>query len=172
MPHNAGLPSLATDFPLIAASGPATEWQWSSFRELDIDALYALLARRQQVFILEQRCLYPDIDALDQRAYHLLGWQMHAGVRTLAAYLRCVEPGAKYPEPSLGRVLTADAARGSGLGRALLEQGIRRCEQQFPGRRIRISAQLYLQRFYSEFGFRACSEPYDEDDIPHIEMLR
>ena len=60
-----------------------TEWQWSSLKELDIDSLYALLARRQQVFILEQRCLYPDIDALDQRAYHLLGWQVRDGVRTL-----------------------------------------------------------------------------------------
>lgn len=149
-----------------------TEWQWSSFKELDIDSLYVLLARRQQVFILEQRCLYPDIDVLDQHAYHLLGWQMHDGVRTLVAYLRCVEPGVKYPEPSLGRVLTVDAVRGSGLGKALLERGIRHCEQQYPGRRIRISAQLYLQRFYTGFGFRACSEPYDEDGIAHVEMLR
>lgn len=149
-----------------------TEWQWSSFKALDIDSLYALLARRQQVFVLEQRCLYQDLDALDQRAYHLLGWQMHAGVRTLVAYLRCVEPGVKYPEPSLGRVMTVDAARGSGLGKALLEQGLRCSEQQFPGQRIRISAQLYLERFYQGFGFRSCSEPYDEDGIAHLEMLR
>ena len=149
-----------------------TEWQWSSFNELDIDALYALLARRQEVFILEQRCLYPDIDALDQRAYHLLGWQMRDGVRSLVAYLRCVEPGVKYPEPSLGRVLTVAAARGTGVGKALLEQGIRHSGQQFPGQRIRISAQLYLERFYQEFGFRRCSQPYDEDGIPHVEMLR
>lgn len=149
-----------------------TEWQWSSFKELDIDSLYALLTIRQQVFILEQRCLYPDLDALDQRAYHLLGWQMHAGVRTLVAYLRCIEPGVKYPEPSLGRVLTVAAVRGSGLGKALLEQGIRRCGQQFPGRRIRISAQLYLERFYMESGFRSCAAPYDEDGIAHVEMLR
>ena len=149
-----------------------TEWQWSSFDALDLDSLYALLARRQEVFVLEQRCLYPDLDALDQRAYHLLGWQMRDGARTLAAYLRCVAPGVKYPEPSLGRVLTAAAARGSGLGKALLEQGIRHTEQQFPGRQIRISAQLYLERFYREFGFQRCSQPYDEDGIPHVEMLR
>lgn len=148
------------------------EWQWSSFKELDIDSLYALLARRQQVFVLEQRCFYPDIDALDQHAYHLLGWQMRDGMRMLIAYLRCVEPGAKYPEPSLGRVLTVDATRGTGVGKALLEQGIRHSEQQFPAQRIRISAQLYLQRFYQGFGFQVCSEPYDEDGIPHVEMLR
>lgn len=149
-----------------------TEWQWSSFDALDIDSLYALLARRQEVFVLEQRCLYPDIDALDQRAYHLLGWQIRDGARTLVAYLRCVAPGVKYAEPSLGRVLTVDAARGSGLGKALLEQGIHHTEQQFPGQRIRISAQLHLERFYQGFGFQASSAPYHEDGIPHVEMLR
>ena len=149
-----------------------TEWQWLSFKELDVDALYALLARRQQIFVLEQHCLYPDIDALDQHAYHLLGWQVVDGVRTLVAYLRCVAPGVKYPEPSLGRVLTVHAARGRGLGKALLEQGIRHAEQQFPGQRIRISAQQHLERFYRGFGFHATSAPYEEDGIPHVEMLR
>jgi ElaA protein len=148
------------------------EWQWSSFEQLDVDALYAVLARRQEVFVLEQNCLYADIDAIDQQAFHLLGWQGPADRRQLVAYLRALAPGVKYAEASLGRVLCVQSARGAGLGRRLVDEGIRRTEQQFPGRRIRISAQQHLERFYSGFGFRATSAPYSEDGIPHIEMLR
>jgi ElaA protein len=149
-----------------------TEWQWSAFDAMRNDDLYAVLAARQEVFVLEQRCFYADIDGIDRVAHHLLGWQMRDGERHLAAYLRCVPPGVKYPEASLGRVLTSAAARGSGVGRLLLEEGVRRTEDLHPGRGIRISAQLYLQRFYEGFGFRATSDVYDEDGIPHIEMLR
>lgn len=149
-----------------------TEWQWSSFEKLSTGDLYAVLERRQQVFILEQQCLYPDIDAIDQRAYHLLGWQERDGERELVAYLRGVGPGVKYREASLGRVLNAKSVRGTGIGKQLLIEGIRRIEQQFPGHRIRISAQQYLERFYAGLGFRVTSEPYSEDGIPHVEMLR
>ena len=144
------------------------EWQWARFGELDTETLYALLEARQQVFILEQACLYPDIDGIDRDAYHLLGWRG----RELAAYLRCVPPGRKYAEPSLGRVLTTAAARGSGIGLDLIATGVRLAQDLYPGQRIRISAQLYLQAFYERFGFEAVSAPYDEDGIPHIEMLR
>lgn len=149
-----------------------TQWQWSAFDGLQVDDLYALLAARQEVFILEQQCLYPDIDGIDRVAHHLLGWQMQDGERRLAAYLRCVPPGVKFDEASIGRVLTTPAARGTGIGKRLVEEGVRRTEALYPGRGIRISAQLYLQRFYEGFGFRATSEVYDEDGIPHIEMLR
>lgn len=148
------------------------EWQWAAFGQLSVDDLYAALAVRQEVFILEQRCLYPDLDGIDRHAHHLLGWRRQDGGRVLAAYLRCVPPGVKYDEPSLGRVLSALSARGSGAGKLLLEEGLRRTEQLYPGCRIRISAQCYLQRFYESFGFRVTSEPYDEDGIPHVEMLR
>ena len=148
------------------------EWQWSSYEDLSKEDLYAILARRQEVFIIEQQCIYPDLDGIDRQAFHLLGWGRHDGERQLLAYLRCVFPGVKYPEVSLGRVLSAASARGTGIGRALLEQGIRHAEQQFPDLRIRISAQLYLEKFYRSFGFASTSEPYDEDGIPHIEMLR
>lgn len=127
---------------------------------------------RQRVFVPEQNCLYQDIDGLDQQACHLLGWRQQDGARTLAAYLRCFGPGIKYSEASLGRVLTAAAARGRGIGKALLEQGLRRIEQQFPSQRIRISAQQYLERFYRDFGFAVVSAPYSEDGIAHVEMLR
>jgi len=149
-----------------------TKWQWSSFEKLSTGDLYAVLEMRQQVFILEQQCLYLDIDAIDQRAYHLMGWHERDGERELVAYLRAVGPGVKYREASLGRVLSAKSVRGTGIGKQLLVEGIRRIEQQFPGHRIRISAQQYLERFYVGLGFRVTSEPYSEDGIAHVEMLR
>jgi ElaA protein len=149
-----------------------TEWQWLSFAEISGADLYEVLAQRQNVFVLEQQCLYQDVDGLDQAAQHLLGWRVIDGKRQLAAYLRCLAPGVKYPEMSLGRVLTTRAARGGGVGRELLEQGIRHAVQQHPGHRIRIGAQQYLERFYTGFGFKTISAPYDEDGIMHIDMLR
>lgn len=149
-----------------------TEWQWSAFSELSVDELYQVLQQRQDVFILEQRCFYQDFDGLDQGAHHLLGWRTVAGKRELAAYLRCLAPGVKYTEMSLGRVLSSKAARGSGIGRELLEQGIAHAERQHPGHRIRIGAQRYLEQFYASFGFVTFSAPYDEDGILHVDMLR
>ena len=149
------------------------DWQWQTFDTLRGADLYAILGARQAVFILEQQCLYPDIDNYDQQAWHLLGWQTDAaGQRTLAAYLRCLAPGAKFAEMSLGRVLTTPAARAGGIGKQLLQEGIRNAEQQFPGQAIRIGAQRYLERFYQQFGFATVSAPYDEDGIEHIDMLR
>jgi ElaA protein len=149
-----------------------TEWQWKSFADLSGAELYAVLAQRQDVFILEQQCFYQDADGLDLAAHHLLGWRVIDGRRQLAAYLRCLAPGAKHSEMSLGRVLTAQAARGSGVGRELVAQGILHAERQHPGHRIRIGAQHHLERFYAGFGFQTISAPYDEDGIMHVDMLR
>ena len=149
------------------------EWQWSSFTDLTAAQLYEMLALRQQVFVLEQACLYPDLDGLDQDAWHLLGWRQEAdGRRALAATLRCLAPGAKYAEMSLGRIATSAAARGTGVGRELVATGIALAERLHPGHAIRIGAQAYLERFYGSFGFRTVSDPYDEDGILHIDMLR
>jgi ElaA protein len=148
------------------------EWQWRSFDELSNTELYEVLAERQKVFVLEQQCFYNDFDGLDPGAHHLLGWREADGRRELAAYLRCLAPGAKYQEMSLGRVLTTQAARGSGAGRELLARGIALAERQHPGHQIRIGAQQYLERFYQSFGFRTISAPYDEDGIMHVDMLR
>lgn len=148
------------------------EWQWCSFNELSNADLYALLQVRQDVFMLEQQCLYPDADGLDQGAHHLLAWVSVDGVRQLGAYLRVLAPGAKYTEMSLGRVLTAKPARSSGIGRELLARGIAHAEALHPGHRIRIGAQQYLEKFYAGFGFETISAPYDEDGILHIDMLR
>jgi len=149
-------------------------WQWQTFDELGPHGLYAVLALRQRVFVLEQQCLYPDLDGHDQAAMHLLGWQEvdGDGKRQLAAYLRVLAPGAKYVEMSLGRVLTAPEARTTGAGKLLLAEGIARAVRLHPGHAIRIGAQQYLERFYQSFGFVTVSAPYDEDGIQHIDMLR
>jgi ElaA protein len=147
-------------------------WQWAAFGELDGAVVYAMLAARQDVFVLEQQCLYADIDGKDQRAYHLLGWQEQNGKRALLACLRCFAPGEQQAEAVLGRVLTVQAVRGNGVGKQLMAEGIRCIEQHYPGSAIRISAQEHLQQFYRSFGFRPVSAVYLEDGIPHIEMLR
>jgi ElaA protein len=148
------------------------EWQWSGFADLTAAALYEMLALRQQVFVLEQACLYPDIDGLDPGAHHLLGWKTGAGKRELVATLRCLAPGAKYDEMSLGRVVTSPSTRGTGLGRALVAHGIACADRLHPGHAIRIGAQAHLEAFYASFGFRTVCAPYDEDGILHIDMLR
>jgi len=148
------------------------EWQWSGFADLTVAQLYEMLALRQQVFVLEQTCLYPDIDGLDPGAHHLLGWRSVDGRRELAAALRCLAPGAKYTEMSLGRVVTSPAARGTGLGRELVAEGIACAERLHPGHAIRIGAQAHLEGFYAGFGFVTVSAPYDEDGIMHLDMLR
>jgi len=154
-------------------TSPSTiDWHFSRFADLTPFDLYDVLAARQNVFILEQTCLYPDIDGYDLEAHHLLGWRDVDGKRQLAAYLRVLAPGAKYDEMSIGRVITTPVARGSGAGRALLDQGIAHAEALHPGHRIRIGAQQYLERFYASFGFQTVSAPYDEDGIMHIDMLR
>jgi ElaA protein len=148
------------------------EWQWSTFQDLDSNTLYVLLQQRQQVFILEQACLYGDIDGLDAQAWHLLGWRAGANGRELVACLRYFAPGIKYPEASIGRVLTIAAARGSGIGRRLMTQALSRADALYPGQPMRIQAQHYLEAFYADFGFRRSGETYLEDGIAHVDMLR
>ncbi len=143
-------------------------WTWSRFADLGVDNLYDALALRCRVFILEQGA-YQDPDGLDRASWHLLG---RDGAGTLQAYLRVVDPGLKYAEPALGRVITAPEVRGSGLGRRLVAEGVARCTAQFAGAGIRISAQAHLERFYGGFGFVRAGADYLEDGIPHVEMWR
>ena len=147
-------------------------WQWLSFEELSRDDLYKVLKVRQAVFVVEQNCVYQDADDLDPVSWHLMGWRKTTTGRELVAYLRVVFPGKKYPEPSIGRVLTTASVRGTGAGKALTREAITRIALEYPQMSIRISAQRYLEKFYSEFGFETVSDPYVEDGIPHIEMLR
>lgn len=146
------------------------DWQWLSYETLSRDQLYAILKLRQDVFIIEQNCVYGDIDHLDQSSWHLCGWRREDG--QLLAYLRVVQPGIKHIEPSIGRVITADAGRGQGLGRQLMQQALQQLDEIYPGADNRISAQHHLSEFYASFGYCPVSEPYDEDGILHIDMLR
>ena len=143
-------------------------WTCCRFAELSVDSLYDALALRSRVFILEQGP-YLDPDGIDRSSSHLLG---HGSNGVLQAYLRIVDPGAKFIEPSLGRVITAPEVRGFGLGRPLIAEGIARCTAAWPGQAIRISAQSHLARLYGEFGFSRVGPDYLEDNIPHCEMLR
>ncbi|HET9821048.1 MAG TPA: GNAT family N-acetyltransferase [Burkholderiaceae bacterium] len=143
-------------------------WTWHRFEQLGVDGLYDALQLRCRVFVLEQGP-YLDPDGLDRRAWHLLG-RDEGGA--LAAYLRLVDPGAKFDEPSIGRVVTTPETRGTGLGRALVAEGVAGHDRLFPGCGNRISAQAHLERFYEAFGYRRVGEGYLEDDIPHLEMWR
>ena len=149
--------------------GSAT-WRWCRFDELDVHALDAIYRARQQVFSIEQACVYLDADGFDAQSFHLAAWASDRAVPL--AYARVVHPRLKYAEPSIGRVITTGTARGTGLGRELVRRAVAHCGEAFPGHGIRISAQARLERFYSEFGFVAVGAPYLEDGIPHTEMLR
>lgn len=144
-------------------------WQFKAFAELSTTELYALLQARSSVFVLEQQCAYQDIDGFDAQALHM--WCAKAGGPVLA-YARLFAPGVRYAEASIGRVLTTDAARGTGLGRDLMQRALTELDQRFGTPAIRISAQCYLDAFYRSFGFVPEGEPYLEDDIPHQAMLR
>lgn len=143
-------------------------WHATRFAELSVAELYELLTMRQRVFVVEQNCPYLDCDGKDRSAIHLLGRE--AGGR-LVAYARLLPPGASFTEASIGRVVTHPDVRRTGAGRALMLEAIARTREAFGPGPIRIGAQRYLERFYEEFGFRIASAPYDEDGIPHIEML-
>lgn len=136
------------------------------FGELSPDELYDILKARVDVFVVEQECPYPEIDGKDKDAYHIF-LRDENGV---AAYLRVLKSGVSFPEPALGRILTT--RRGEGLGMRIVNEGIRFIEEELDAEKIRIEAQVYARGFYEKLGFRQCSEPFMDDGIEHIEMLR
>jgi ElaA protein len=144
------------------------DWKFAHFDDLTVRELHDLLQVRAAVFVVEQKCAFQDVDGADPACWHLVGREHGAVV----AYCRLVPPGLKYPEPSIGRVITTMDARRTGSGRALMQEAIARAEALWPGQKLRIGAQMYLERFYGDYGFVRSSDPYDEDGILHIEMLR
>ena len=145
-------------------------WRYAAWSALTTDELYRMLVLRQRVFVVEQTCPYLDADGWDPRAHHL--WADAADGAAAVACLRVFAPGVKYVEASLGRIVTAPEVRGSGLGRALVAEGLARIAAAHGPVAVRIGAQRYLERFYGDFGFVVDGEPYLEDGIPHIEMVR
>jgi ElaA protein len=163
------------------------EWQLLTFSELTPSQLYQLLALRSEVFVVEQTCPYQDIDGLDQKAWHLLGFKPNKLAEStcsmeneedsnesdrLVAYMRIFAPGQHYQQSCMGRIITKQNARGQNIGRELVEKGLESIAQLFDTQDCKIQAQSYLKHFYQSFGFKQISEEYLEDDIPHIDMLR
>lgn len=144
------------------------DWNWYQFQQLEQQQLYDLLKLRQDIFILEQQCLYPDIDDLDPKCLHLLGYEH----QHLVAYLRLIP--AEFHQPgniSFGRIISVGTRRGTGVGIALMQQAMNYVVTNYPQQDIEIGAQSHLQAFYEKFGFKRISEPYDDDGIMHIKML-
>lgn len=141
-------------------------WQWREFEQLSLDELFGVLKLRQEVFVIEQDCVYADIDDIDQDAWHLLGYYG----QVLSAYARVYKaPGELI---CIGRILTKQEMRGRGIGKQLMKASLSFIKQRFPGMVIKVSAQSHLDHFYLQFGFVKTSEPYDEDGIEHIDMLK
>lgn len=162
-------------------------WRLAHFDELSARELHDIYRARIEVFVVEQKCPFQDVDGADPQCWHLMGFaddalgprrhgddeplRPSAGNR-LVAYCRLVPPGTKFAEPSIGRVITVGAARRTGAGRELMRLAIAHADKLWPGKALRIGAQRYLERFYGSFGFATVGEPYDEDGIMHVEMLR
>ena len=144
-------------------------WNWTRFGGLSGDDVYDMLALRAVIFVVEQDCVYLDPDGLDRDAWHLLGRDAEG---KLLAYVRVVDPGRKYAQPSIGRVVVDPSQRGTGLGHVLIAEALRRCEATWPGAPNRIGAQAHLQGFYGRHGYVAVGEVYLEDDIEHVDMER
>ncbi|NCU05759.1 MAG: GNAT family N-acetyltransferase [Chitinophagaceae bacterium] len=144
-------------------------WTLKKFADLTSYELYDIIWLRNEVFVVEQNCVYQDADYKDLKGWHLMG-RNEQGI--LAAYVRLLPPGVSYAEPSIGRVVTNPVARGKGMGRILMTEAMKQCELLFGKKNIKIGAQYYLLKFYSSLGFEQTSEIYLEDDIEHIEMIR
>jgi len=140
---------------------------YKSFHELTPYELYAILQLRNEVFVVEQNCVFQDADNKDQLSLHVMGWQNEL----LAGYTRLVPAGISYNEPSIGRVVTSPKVRHAGIGKLLMQFSIRTLYNMWGKTTITIGAQLYLRNFYNSLGFQQCSNIYLEDGIQHIKMF-
>jgi ElaA protein len=144
------------------------EWKIKRFEALSLQELYDLLQLRSEVFVVEQNCVYQDIDGKDSKALHLLG--VENGITV--AYARLFKPNDYFEQASIGRVIVKESYRDKKLGHVLMREAIAGLRTHFDAEKITISAQLYLKKFYESHGFVQTSEMYLEDDIPHIEMKK
>ncbi len=143
------------------------KWLCKKFDELSARELYDILKLRSEVFVVEQKCIYLDADDKDLHALHLFTYYGN----TIVAYARLLQPGVSYKEASIGRVLSSPDHRKNGYGILLMRKAISLTKKNYKTKQIRIGAQLYLKLFYESFAFTQTGEVYDEDGIPHIEML-
>lgn len=143
-------------------------WQYKHFNDLTVNELYCILQLRSEIFVVEQRCLFQDMDDLDKNGYHVTAWRDGE----LIAYARLLAPGQPYPEQSIGRVVVRVTARSAGLGKELMEYCAERSYKLFGRNSIKIGAQHYLKKFYESQGYEQCSSIYDDAGIDHIQMLK
>jgi ElaA protein len=142
--------------------------QTKTFEELTKKELYDLLQIRSEVFVVEQDCVYQDIDGKDQKALHILGYRDEK----LIAYTRLFKPGLYFDEASIGRVVVAKSGRAQQYGYDIMKASIKAIEKYYNETKIKISAQVYLKRFYNNLGFFEVGEEYLEDGIPHLAMIK
>lgn len=138
------------------------------FNELSPAQLYQILALRSEVFVVEQQCIYQDLDYLDQQAIHVIGLD---NLNNLISYARILEPGVVYPEYAIGRVIVSKTVRGTGEGHSLMNYCMGTIETLAGRVAIRISAQAHLEQFYQTHRFKSTGKSYLEDGIPHVEMI-
>ena len=143
------------------------QWKHKPFSELSPFELYAILQLRNEVFVVEQNCVFQDADDKDQLAIHLMGWKEDK----LVAYTRLFDKGLAYDKASIGRVVSSNTVRGSGIGKELMQESIQLLYSIWGKQPIKIGAQFYLKKFYESFGFQQTSDIYLEDGIEHIEMV-
>jgi len=143
-------------------------WKTSAFEELSLQELYELIRLRIEVFAVEQDCPYQDLDGYDEKAHHVIGTDEKGN---MVAYARLFRPGIKYTAASIGRIVTASSHRGKGIGKELVNRSVQECRRLYGESDITISAQCYLDKFYSDLGFVTVSDVYQEDGIDHQEML-
>jgi ElaA protein len=150
----------------------STRWRCLPFDALSSRTLYRLLELRSQVFVVEQNCVFQDMDGADALCMHVLAEAHQPDGVELMAYARLVPAGLKYAEASIGRVVTNPATRGSGIGHVLVRHSVQMLHSLWGMQPIRIGAQAHLQNFYGQHGFEPCGPIYLEDGIDHIEMVR
>ncbi len=144
-----------------------TTWHCKYFTELSVAQLYDILRLRSEVYVVEQQCIFLDMDGIDKNCYHLFGYEQN----NLVACCRLIAPHVAYPnKAAIGRVVNAASVRGKGIGKRLMYLAIEKCKQLFPSFSIKIGAQLYLKNWYGSFGFVPCGDIYLEDGIEHIHM--
>ncbi|MBM7838930.1 ElaA protein [Alkalihalobacillus xiaoxiensis] len=143
------------------------EWSLKQFNELSPGELYAIIKARIEVFVMEQRCIFQDLDDIDQESYHLF----LMNEKEVAAYARLIPSGVEYVESSIGRVLVSKAYRGQGLGHVLMEQGMDFLTNQLKEKTIKLKAEFYIKELYEEYGFKQISAIFLEDEIEHAYML-
>lgn len=139
-----------------------------TFEELTTKKLYDMLRLRSEVFVVEQDCVYQDIDGKDERAIHILGWD--DGI--LVAYARCFQAGDYFNEAGIGRILVRENYRKMGYGHQITNEAIKTIKKKYKAEIIKISAQTYLVTFYEHHGFKTIGDRYTEDGIPHVAMIK